>query len=488
MAVIGTAVLMMAALGAASPAAADALRDKPIRPSSAQPADPVPAGFSSWDEVYLFQARLNSAAEAILAAGDAGNASIVADPLARELRVYFKGDVPAQILGRAKQTGVPVTFAPAAFTHAELVNEAKRLSSLPGVVEVAPRPDGGGLAVTVADRQLAADRTGLQAATAIPLTLAAGERPQAAFSRQADVPLFWGGSRYQVGIDLCTNGFPVLATAGPSIYQITAGHCGSDGAAVTIPGRPSPTGTFLQKNTCRDTALILYPSGNSPAIYTGGPTSSSGASVVNAVSDFVGNLVATGGASSGEHRNVTVQAVDVFTSFSGIPCTSVGPMIKAGYSTNTCVIAPGDSGGPVYSPFNGNTVVARGTITGFTDRVSNCPGAFPNGGRTGFYAPLLRPEGNPQIGSLTNYAIALATVCCANTPVTVPNVIEQDLGSAAQELSAAGLQLGSVSFVSDPTCNFIGLVKSQNPSGGTLAPQGSAVNVSVGTEPPTPCQ
>jgi hypothetical protein len=93
--------------------------------------------------------RLDAAASRILAAGGAGNASIVVDLSRADLRIYWHGRVPAKIQSYARGLGVHVMFKSAAFTLRALAAEERRLAGYPGVVGVAPRPDGSGLNVTV---------------------------------------------------------------------------------------------------------------------------------------------------------------------------------------------------------------------------------------------------------------------------------------------------------------------------------------------------
>src|SRR5690349_14241302 len=62
-------------------------------------ADPAPAGFRSWPEAMAVQARLNEAADQIVAAtasagGETGFAGLIAAPENRELRLYWKGSPP----------------------------------------------------------------------------------------------------------------------------------------------------------------------------------------------------------------------------------------------------------------------------------------------------------------------------------------------------------------------------------------------------------
>jgi serine/threonine-protein kinase len=69
----------------------------------------------------------------------------------------------------------------------------------------------------------------------------------------------------------------------------------------------------------------------------------------------------------------------------------------------------------------------------------------------------------------------------------VPDLRGDSTAQASATLQAAGLMLGSVSSVVDNTCNNIGRVLSQNPAAGTTQHVGSAVSITLGTRPKTPC-
>jgi DNA-binding SARP family transcriptional activator len=83
-------------------------------------------------------------------------------------------------------------------------------------------------------------------------------------------------------------------------------------------------------------------------------------------------------------------------------CSSVGPLTKAGFTDTTCVIAPGDSGGPIFSYTGAGTVLGRGTITSGFLGTANCNGGTANGDNTVFYAEFLRPPNDPQTGYLNS--------------------------------------------------------------------------------------
>jgi hypothetical protein len=71
--------------------------------------------------------------------------------------------------------------------------------------------------------------------------------------------------------------------------------------------------------------------------------------------------------------------------------------------------------------------------------------------------------------------------------VTVPDVRGDDIDQAAADLQAAGLVVGQISGFVDQFCNNIGLVVSQSPGPGSQVIQGTAVNLTIGEMPPTPC-
>jgi hypothetical protein len=69
----------------------------------------------------------------------------------------------------------------------------------------------------------------------------------------------------------------------------------------------------------------------------------------------------------------------------------------------------------------------------------------------------------------------------------VPDVKGGTVAAANNALTAAGFIRGDVSYVVDPTCNNLGVVMSQIPAAGTHAEAGTAVRLSVGQRPDTPC-
>jgi hypothetical protein len=402
--VLGVVLASAGTLGVVpgAPAQAGAADGGKPHPVGTLGSGPAPAGFADWDQMWAYQARLNAGAEQILAAGDAGNPTIVANPTSHELSVYWHGTVPAKVRATAGRLGVPVSFHPAAYTRRELVTEARRLVGTAGIVSAAPAADGSGLAVTVENSPAPAAQASPRGAERPPLSITVGKRPQAMIGRQIDTPPFWGGSRYSNSrtTAVCSNGIPIKI--GGVLTMLTAAHCGAIGDFANIPNLAAHAGSFANLSACRDNALIEYSQGVQPRIYTGAPTSFTSAQVVGATTDFLGNFVVTGGASSGEHVNLTVVAIDQFNAVGGIPCGTVGPLTAADASSGACAVAPGDSGGPVYS-YLGSDVLARGAITAGGSAGVSCPGAFPNGNQRVLYAPLLIPAGDAALGALAVY-------------------------------------------------------------------------------------
>jgi len=439
-AVVGALVLAATTL-VATPAAA-APDPKPTDPkgssaTGSQTKTPVPGGFATWADLYAYQQQLNQAATAILKAGGSGNASIVAAPEKRALQVYWYGDIPAKVQQTAQGFRVPVSFRAAAFPHSQLAAEANRLANTGTVVEASPAADGSGIAVVVPTKLSATAMSSLRASSAVPLTVTTGQRPQPMYSRQADVPSFWGGSRFSAGSQ-CTNGFPIQTVGQYSSDMVTAGHCGNNGDAVYISGRNGIQGQFLNKDTCRDTAVIHYGYGVSPSVYTGAYDSSSSAQVVDVGYDYVGNWVATSGASSGEHTDLVVTATDTGTNVDGISGCGVGPVTKAQSSSGGCAVAPGDSGGPVYE-YSGVAVIARGVITSGYNGTATCPGVVTSGSNTVFYAPLRRPYNDYNIGGLLDVYNSYELQTCAYCAVIVPDVYGLSPDDATATLQAYGL-------------------------------------------------
>jgi len=121
------------------------------------------------------------------------------------------------------------------------------------------------------------------------------------------------------------------------------------------------------------------------------------------VADFVSNFICTGGASSGEHCGIQVPTVNEFVNVGHV----IWPETRAALPAGQCAVAPGDSDRPAYSYRSDGRVDARGTNSAGIIGTATCPGDVPNGSNTVWYAPLLWPTGDPQIGSLQHYGVGI---------------------------------------------------------------------------------
>ena len=126
---------------------------QPAKPrvDTPRPDEVPPGGYASWDALFEEQHRLNGIADRIVAAGGTGYAGLVVDPENRDVRLYWKGSLPAAVQ-RAVDTGrstAPVQVFPAAHTEAELHAEAQRWLDSGRVSDAYPKADGSGVVVEV---------------------------------------------------------------------------------------------------------------------------------------------------------------------------------------------------------------------------------------------------------------------------------------------------------------------------------------------------
>jgi hypothetical protein len=196
------------------------------------------------------------------------------------------------------------------------------------------------------------------------------------FSRQADVPSFWGGSSIKSGGFVCTSGFVVQKPTGQR-FLATAGHCFPVGSNVLTTGGNVSLGSVVQRGPFLpwpfqsfDMELIGGGSYGS-SIFVGGTNSSTGKHVNGAGDPVVGfTQYCRSGQTSGEQCGQTVQSVNAQV------CTQTGcksPVI----SYTGPVSQPGDSGAPFYVYSGDGTQVfirglnvASGGSTSFAEKWS----------------------------------------------------------------------------------------------------------------------
>jgi hypothetical protein len=371
------------------------------------------------------QGRLHAAINKILATDSSGYATVSAAPESRQVKMYWKGSVPAAVRAAAAATGVPVKFLPARFTRREMVAEAKRLSYDSRVAMVSPKFDGSGLKVTVTTTEQAAGKDNILSSARLPLTMVKGARPKPliadresvtnrndvttlqSFTRLNDILPFWGGARYLTDVNVCTNGFALNVPAANIWYMLSASHCGFSGGGVLIPGQLNPTGDVIINTPIRETLIIRYPYnpfGVQGRIFTGPFTSSTSVGVGGTIENVREDRVCTGGASSGEHCNIEVGDTDIFLQ------NGIGPLDVAALPAGQCAAAPGDSGGPVYSyDRSDGRVNARGVISlGVQGSNAPCPGSAQTGSNVVVFTPLVALPGETP-GALQFYGVNILT-------------------------------------------------------------------------------
>ena len=191
-----------------------------------------------------------------------------------------------------------------------------------------------------------------------PKVVVRKEKIKDSWSRRNDIPYYWGGAGVtaSVGTPWCSTGFTVQNSAGTR-YQVTAGHCFSNGTNVYTEngGRWMGTvfGNGLSDASKRDMELIggSYYWGY---IYTGGVDSSTGMPIVGAGDPVVGYAdYCHSGRTTGEHCGHKA-----LSNFAQV-CTQSGCKYPVTAWSGGTLIQGGDSGSPFYVK-NSSSAWARG--------------------------------------------------------------------------------------------------------------------------------
>jgi hypothetical protein len=94
---------------------------------------------------------------------------------------------------------------------------------------------------------------------------------------------------------------------------------------------------------------------------------------------------------------------------------------------------------------------------------------------------------SPAAGVQAPTASSVELTVVVSCSVAVPDLRGQAVSGARATLHSVGLDLGTTRNATDTSCNYIGTVMSHSPTAGVQANWGSAVNVTVGQRPKTPC-
>ncbi|MBO3749462.1 hypothetical protein J5X84_25565 [Streptosporangiaceae bacterium NEAU-GS5] len=385
--------LAAAALSAATTLGATAAQAAPPSPDDIDRpiviTDPVPPGFTSWEELYGAQQRINTVAdqiEAIAAAPEgAGFGAIVTEPAADRIRLYWKGAQPASLRALlARDTGVSVDLEPAAYTQIEMQAGIERImaeqpetlsATANQITGAAPMPDAGGLTVFVSrDAASGRELPGVRAA-GMPVSVQGTTAPQVAASRLNDFKPYWGGGLWSVfgNAPSCSTGFAV--TVGGATKMLSAGHCAQSNGQFAVDGGGQVSDIMGPITKSSDPALdsLLINTSSSGRVFFGDEKTSNTARVVGRHFNHVGDYVCTSGAFSGLRCLIYVEATNVTQTFyvKGKKVGTFNRLVFAVHVDAESAGGNGDSGGPVFEPdFTAGGVWAIGTFTGM-DSIEN---------------------------------------------------------------------------------------------------------------------
>jgi hypothetical protein len=384
-------------------------------------------------DVLADQTRLIAAADLIKGAGWDGYAGISLAPEKGELSLYWKGTLPAQVqraVDKARRE-MGVRVLPAAHSERELLEVARRLAKEPGVTSVGPKVDGSGLRLGYAGNRTSAEAVPAIRDAGVDIEVERSEYVRAAslaqpsqcalrpVTRQVDWCPYSGGAKYTFQQDgetyRCTTGWPVRFNWTPGgsgvQYQLTAGHCGSDGLVVNN-GAGAVMGTVEQDTDSRDLMLIKTPS--APTMFAGTWNSNVLKTVSGVRGNYPGAYMCTSGSVSGQHCDLVVEDTNQEINLLADDGTTypVAPMVVAASRNGTVAVARGDSGGPVAAqdavvPGAGLTlpyVYGVGTISAGEDEVE-CPRGTVAQATTCFqrvwYAPLQESLAHLNVSLIT---------------------------------------------------------------------------------------
>lgn len=312
---------------------------------------------------------------------DRGFASQVVHESERTIDLYWVGEVPDDIQAYIDRRP---------FEVAVRLHQDARLPRVDGlaamdrilqssmtktarITSINLRSDGSGITVNVSGQEPDVDvQRRIAEVAGLPLELLQFVSEQGApvplVGRHNDAAPYSGGSRIYFGINGCSTGFAALAQGQGRL--LSASHCDPSSTLSVFDGGwhlvAPGTSTF---NAPSIDSMSIDPT-PSPAtqgrIYVGAWNSTSTAGVKSWASNWNGQTVCSGGATTGSTCGViTADAV-------GVPGLSGSFYVRATSATGGAYAGDGDSGGPIYVPVSGG-VQARGTlIAGYTETERVC--------------------------------------------------------------------------------------------------------------------
>ncbi|MFF3313729.1 hypothetical protein [Streptomyces sp. NPDC002952] len=366
--------------------------------------DPVPGGFASWGELMTVQNMLDARADAITAAAKADPAgdhlgNITVSAPAHRIDVYWKGTMPSTVT--ALLTGLPVgntvQVHDAPYTRTELQQATDRFTTqTPAadgtrIVSITPSEHADGLTIGITGNTTTARRMETILGSTITTTITTDKAAAPItidWNRDHDISSYFGGGWWYIhengfGEKACTTAFAVTHT-NPIDHitrneMLTAEHCkmeGSSGEYVT----DMRNGQDGVNTAFRDGASVVHdwaryePSNShtnfSNAIFRGPVGSKTASPTKGSYGTYQGNYICTGGAMTGEHCMLKVNAVNAVNVTKWFDENKVwrGDLADASPENNTSAVAAGkgDSGGPAFGPLSGSNadgVIAKGILS-----------------------------------------------------------------------------------------------------------------------------
>jgi hypothetical protein len=324
-----------------------------------------------------------------------GYAGLTVEPDKRSLTLYWHGRLPRAIeaiKSSASRENIAVRVVAAPYDRGTLRRAQREIATDPAVaqgevVQIEINTDGSGLAIGTAGsvqhvRALESVRN-----SRVPVTVYK-ESTVIPLSRWNDTSPYWGGAAIQSLVSgySCSTAFGVHYGTDPDLrMMLTAAHCISDLGEMWSNGSGTPIGPVYGFDKANDAAYIntsYFPASSSgDRTYTGltDPlgigTGERSNRVVGFAFNYVGDVVRSSGAFSGERGNIKITNVDVMYFIRGADGTArevFGIEAEQIYRQNA--FGQGDSGGPIFTYANG-PVKGRGIISaGYTDSETSCTG------------------------------------------------------------------------------------------------------------------
>ena len=336
--------------------------------------EPVPFSYIAPDirEKMLAQQPLTKAANTLRHAIEVGDANGFSGIALEDHAVvlWWKGTPGATLveaLARAREIA-PVEIRAAAYSRAELraaaavIGEKMKADPAGAVHSIEIPVDGSGLVIGT-------ERSSVQANQSLPalqVPVKIQEKPRFYLNgRYNDVAPFWGGSAIinQDNGVRCTAGFGVR-TAGYK-YLLTAGHCGRAGGGWWNGDRSLSIGIASQENTAHDLLLIRTRAGR--GIYDGPVNTAYSKGVAGWDWAYANEYVCQSGSTSGTVCGIQNSTNSAFQFcapglYGGYECYS--DLVLAKKVDGSVASRGGDSGGPVFTLYGSDRVIAKGTLTG----------------------------------------------------------------------------------------------------------------------------